>query len=95
MTQITFSSKSIITLSSLVLHSTAVFRFLLRVYAMRPRTGLKVCVNRQPTTGLAGLGLLLGHVPLIATYNIAPTRPRVKSFLVKKMSREELRGRPC
>ena len=93
--QITFSSKSIITISSLVLRSAAVLRLLLRAYTMRAGTGLKMRVNRQPITGLAGLGLLLGHVPLIATYNIAPTRPRVKSFLVKKMSREELRGRPC
>jgi hypothetical protein len=85
--QITFSSKSIITISSLVLHSAAVLGLLLGINAMRPSAGLKVRVNRQPTTGLAGLGLLLGHVPLLAAYNIAPTTPRVKEEVVKKMSR--------
>lgn len=69
-----------------MLHPAAVLGLLLRVYAMRPRTGLKVRVDRQPTTGLAGLGLLLDHVPLLATYNIAPTTPRVKEEVVKKMS---------
>ena len=69
-----------------MLHPAAVLGLLLRVYAMRPRASLKVRVDRAPVTDLAGLGLLLDHVPLLATYNIAPTVPRVKEEVVKKMS---------
>lgn len=70
-----------------MLHPAAILGLLLGVYAMRSGAGSEVRMHRQPATGLAGLGLLLAHVSLLATYNIAPAGPKVKEEVVKKMSR--------